>query len=134
MLKAVLDTNVLISSFFWKGPSRHIVDLAIANKIKSVTSPEILEEVEAVIYEDFPQVPYDKIEGIIRDILSYSQLIIPVPITAKKLRDLKDTKIIACAVSAKADYIVTGDKDLLVLKKYGEIQISNPKTFLDLFK
>jgi putative PIN family toxin of toxin-antitoxin system len=50
MLKAVLDTNILISSLFWKGPSRHIVDWAIANKIKSVTSPEILEEVEAVLY------------------------------------------------------------------------------------
>jgi len=134
MTRVVLDTNVLISSFFWKGPSRHIVDLAIANKIKSITSPEILEEVEAVLYEDFPQVPYDKIEGIIRDTLSYSQLIIPQQITVKRLRDLKDTKIIACAVSAKADYIVTGDKDLLVLKKYGGIQISNPKTFLDLFK
>jgi putative PIN family toxin of toxin-antitoxin system len=134
MTRVVLDTNVLISSFFWKGPSRHIVDLAIANKIKSITSPEILEEVEAVLYEDFPQVPYDKIEGVIRDILSYSQLIIPQQIMVKRLRDLKDTKIIACAVSAKADYIVTGDKDLLVLKKYGGIQISNPKTFLDLFK
>lgn len=134
MIKAVLDTNVLISSLFWKGPSRHIVDLAIANKIKSITSPEILEEVETVLYEDFKDVPYDKIEGIIRDILSYSQLIIPRQLTVKKLRDLKDTKIIACAVSSKANYIVTGDKDLLVLKKYGEVQISNPKTFLDLFK
>jgi putative PIN family toxin of toxin-antitoxin system len=101
MTKAVLDTNVLISGLFWKGPSRHIVDLAIANKIKSITSPEILQEVEAVLYEDFSQIPYDKIEGIIRDILSYSQLIIPRQVTIKKLRDLKDTKIIACALSAK---------------------------------
>ena len=76
MIKSVLDTNVLISSLFWKGASRRIVDLAIANKIKSITSPEILEEVEAVLYEDFKDVPYDKIEGIIRDILSYSQLVI----------------------------------------------------------
>jgi len=134
MIKAILDTNVLISSLFWKGPSRHIVDLAIANKIKSVTSPEILEEVETVLYEDFPQVSYDKIEGIIRDILSYSQLVIPRQITVKKLRDLKDTKIIACALSVKADYIVTGDKDLLVLKKYEGIRILTPKALLDLFK
>jgi len=42
--------------------------------------------------------------------------------------------IIACAVSAKADYIVTGDKDLLVLKKYKEIQIAAPRAFIDLFK
>lgn len=81
MLRAVLDTNLLISGIFWQGPSHHIVDLALANKIKSITSPEILEEVEAVLYEDFPQAPYDKIEGIIRDILSYSQLIIPRQVT-----------------------------------------------------
>ena len=134
MIKALLDTNVLISSLFWKGPSRRIVDLAIANKIKSVTSPEILEEVEVVLYEGFPQVPYARIEEIMRDILSYSQLVISSKITVKKLRDLKDTKIIACALSAKAGYIVTGDKDLLVLKEYKGIRIANPKTFLDLFK
>lgn len=134
MIKAVLDTNVLISSIFWKGPSRRIVDLAIANKIKSITSPEILEEVEAVLYEDFPQVPYAKIEEIMRDILSYSQLIIPRRFTVKRLRDIKDTKIIACALSAKADYVVTGDKDLLVLKKYESTKILTPKAFLDLFK
>lgn len=134
MIRAVLDTNILISGLFWKGPSRKVVDLAIANKIKSITSPEILEEVEAVLYEDFPQVPYDKIEEIVKDILSYSQLIIPQAITVKKLRDLKDAKIIACGLSAKADYIVTGDRDLLVLKKYKGIKISTPKAFLDLFK
>lgn len=134
MIKAVLDTNVLISSIFWKGPSRHIVDLAVANKIKSVTSPEILEEIESVLYEDFPQVPYDKIEGIIRDIMSHSQLIIPRQVTIKKLRDLKDAKIIACALGAKADYIVTGDKDLLVLAKYEAVKILTPRSFLDLFK
>lgn len=133
MIRAVLDTNILISGLFWKGPSRKVVDLAIANKIKSITSPEILEEVEAVLYEDFPQVPYDKIEEIVKDILSYSQLIIPQAITVKKLRDLKDAKIIACGLSAKAGYIVTGDKDLLVLKKYKGIKISTPGAFLDLF-
>lgn len=134
MLKAVLDTNILISSIFWHGPSRHIVDLAIANKFKAITSPEILEELESVLYEDFPQIPYSRIEEIIRDTLSYSQLIIPAEITIKKLRDIKDTKIIACALSAKTDYIVTGDKDLLVLKKYADIKITTPKIFLELFK
>lgn len=134
MIKVVLDTNILISSIFWKGPSRQIVDLAITHKIKSITSPEILEEVEAVLYEDFPQVPYEKIGDILRDILSHSELIIPNEVTVKRLRDLKDAKIVACGISAKADYIVTGDKDLIVLKKYKGIQIVSPKAFSDLFK
>jgi len=55
-------------------------------------------------------------------------------IMVKGLRDLKDTKIIACAISAKADYIVTGDKDLLILKEYKGIRILNPRNFLTLFK
>lgn len=129
MIKAVLDTNILISSIFWKGPTRRIVNLAISNKIISVTSPEILEEAEAVLYEDFPEVPYQRIEEIIRDILSYSQLIMIDEISVKGLRDIKDTKIIATAIKAKADYIVTGDKYLLVLKSYRGIQILNVKEF-----
>lgn len=133
MIKVVLDTNVLISSLFWKGNARSIVDLAISNKIKSVTSHEILEEAEAVLYEDFPEVPYNKIEEIIKDILSYSSVIEAGAVTVKGLRDIRDTKIIACAISAKTDYIITGDKDLLILKEYKGIKILNPKTFLDAF-
>lgn len=133
MIKVVLDTNVLISSLFWKGHSRSIVDLAISNKIKPITSPEILEETEAVLYEGFPGVPYNRIEEIIKDILSYSSVISASTITVKGLRDIKDTKIIACAISAKAEYIITGDKDLLILKEYKGIKILNPKTFLDAF-
>jgi predicted nucleic acid-binding protein len=41
--------------------------------------------------------------------------------------------IIACAVSATADYIVTGDEDLLVLKRYKNIVIINPRNFEALF-
>lgn len=130
MIKVVLDTNILISSLFWKGPPRSTVDLAIAGKVLSITSPEILEELESVLYEDFPEVPYDRIEEIIRDVLSYSRLTVVDRIDVKGLRDLKDAKIIACALSGKADYIVTGDKDLLVLKEYKGIKMLNPKTFL----
>ena len=131
MIKVVLDTNILISSLFWKGPPHRIVDLAIANKIQSITSPEILAEIETVLFEDFPGFPYQRIEEILRDILSYSQLITVEQIPVKELRDVRDTKIIACALSAKANYIVTGDKDLLVLKTYGGVSILNARIFLD---
>ncbi len=134
MIKVVLDTNILISSIFWKGNPRRIVALAITPKINSMTSPDILEEVEIVLYEDFSQIPYERIEDIIRDVLSYSSLVIVEDIPIKGLRDIKDTKIIACAIETKADYIVTGDKDLLVLKEYNGIKIINPNNFLALFK
>ena len=134
MIKAVLDTNILLSSLFWKGQPRKIVDLAIENKFRAVTSADILEELKCVLEEDFSQVPYDVMERILRDILSYSALVIPKKITVKNLRDFQDTKIIACALEAEAEYIVTGDKDLLVLKEYARIKITTAREFLEALK
>ena len=134
MIRAVLDSNVLISSLFSKGLPRHIVDLAIAQHIESITSPDILAEIESVLYEDFSDIPYSRIEEIIRDILSYSRLTPSEKISVKGLRDAADAKIIACAIAGKADYIVTGDKDLLALKEYKGIRIVTPKTFSEILK
>jgi|GEM_PF-2389972 len=58
MTKAVLDVNILISGLFWKGPSRRIVDFAVSGHIESITSPDILAELEAVLHEDFSDIPY----------------------------------------------------------------------------
>ena len=48
-------------------------------------------------------------------------------------RDKDDNKFIECAVDCDANYIITGDKDLLVLEKYNDIGIVTPKEFLDLY-
>ncbi|MFA4890003.1 MAG: putative toxin-antitoxin system toxin component, PIN family, partial [Candidatus Omnitrophota bacterium] len=76
----------------------------------------------------------NRIEKIIRDILSYSRLVATEKIFVKGLRDIKDAKIIACALAGKTGYIVTGDKDLLVLKEYKGVQIVTPRAFLDIIK
>src|SRR3989338_10894463 len=109
MINVVLDTNILISSLFWEGAPRQVVDLAAAYEILSVTSAEILQEVAAVLVEDFSGIPPDKIHQIIRDILSYSKVILPHNITLPlQLRDVKDAKILACAISGKVNYLITG--------------------------
>lgn len=134
MIRAVLDSNVLISSLFWKGLPRRIVDLAIAQHFEAITSLDILSEIESVLYEDFSDIPYSRIEEIIHDILSYSHLVLSEKIVIKGLRDADDAKIITCAIAGKADYIVTGDKDLLVLKEYKGIRIVIPKIFSEILK
>lgn len=131
MIRVVLDTNILIASIFWKGHCRKIVDLAVAGKIKSLTSVELLKEIEYVLFEDFSDMPYSRIDEIIRDVLSYSELVTTEEILITGLRDIKDTKVIACAIGGKADYIVTGDKDLLVIKVYSGIPILKPSEFLN---
>ncbi len=129
MIKVVFDTNVYISSVLWEGFPGRVVDLAVAGEIKSFTSIEILKEVKSVLIEKFPKIPYERVKGIVRDILSYSSIVVFKELNIDKLRDLKDIPILACAVSAKANYIVTGDKDLLILKEFKEIKIVNAKSF-----
>ena len=130
-MNVVLDTNILISSLFWKGLPRRIVDLAIAHRFESITSMEILKELESVLREDFTDIPAEKITDILKDILTYSKVIKTQKTFVKQLRDLSDLKIIACAVSAKANYIVTGDKDLLVLGKFKQTEIVTARFFLE---
>ena len=71
------------------------------------------------------------ITDILKDILTYSKVIKTQKTFVKQLRDLSDLKIIACAVSAKANYIVTGDKDLLVLGKFKQTEIVTARFFLE---
>jgi uncharacterized protein len=130
MIKVVFDTNVLISALFWKGAPRLAIDMAVAGKVMSFTSLEILEELANVLHGDF-KVPGDRIEEIMRDILSYSRLVSIESITVKNLRDLDDSKIIATALSAKAQYLVTGDKDLLVVGKHKNVEIVTLHEFLN---
>ena len=127
-MKVVIDTNVLISSLFWNGHPHRIVDLAISQNIQSVTCLEILQEFESVLREDF-QIPPARLKDILTDVLSYSQLV-RIKLTNVEIRDLDDLKVIACALSAEADYIITGDKDLLTLLKVNNIKIVTPADFI----
>ena len=131
-MKVVLDTNILISSLFWSGVPRLMVNLAISQEINSFTSIYILEELQSVLFESF-NLPKDKIKDIIKDVLSYSE-VIKTKDHHIKIRDQKDAKVIDCAISVKASYIITGDKDLLVLKQVKKIKILTPSDFLKTIK
>jgi putative PIN family toxin of toxin-antitoxin system len=133
MTKVLFDTNVLISALFWKGPAREVVDMAIAGKIGAFTSLEILEELKDVLCDSF-NVSDERVEEIVKDILSYSHLVSADKLLIKNLCDHKDNKIIAAAAAAKVKYLVTGDKDLLVLKVYKDIDIVTLREFLDNIK
>ena len=132
MIKVVLDTNILISSVFWKGAPRQVVDLALHHQIQNFTSIKILEELQSVLADDF-DVPATRLQDILRETLSYSALIKIEKIKIEVLRDKKDLHVVACAVKAGADYIVTGDKDLLTLGSYRGIKIVSASIFLSHF-
>lgn len=74
-----------------------------------------------------------KINQVVRDIKGSSQIVKPMK-KVHVVRHESDNKIIECAVEGKCEVIITGDKDLLVLKKYKKIKILTPSEFLDVFE
>lgn len=101
-------------------------------KIQVYTSPEILVELEKVLKRDFSEESV-LIQRQISLILEYAILVRPILEPDIVKADPDDNKIIACALAAKVDYIVSGDPHLYLLKEVFGIEILKPKDFLDMF-
>ena len=127
MLKAVLDTNILISATFWIGQPYEITRLAAGKKIACFTSIEILDEYARILKRDFKQEPV-QIEEKVKAIMLFSQMADPLVRINKIKEDPDDNKILEAAVEAKADFIVSGDGHLLKLKCYKGMRILTAKT------
>lgn len=135
-IRAVVDTNVLVSGLFGiKGsPSSQILLAIRTQKIILVTSPVIVEEIEEVINRGrivrFTKMSKDERADFMDKLIERSDVTAGKQLVQLVGRDIKDDKFLACAVEAKADYIITGDKDLLVLKEHEGIKIVTPREFL----
>ena len=132
MIKVVLDTNIFVSSIFWKKGNPHkIVELALDKKILSFTSLEILQELEKVLRRDFQETE-EIIQRQIALILEYSTVVKPSARIYVVKDDPEDNKIVECAISCNADYIVTGDRHLLDVDEYEGIKIVKAKKLVDI--
>lgn len=139
-MRAVLDTNILISALFWGGRPREVIDLAVSGRFQAITSAELLLELENVLTGDF-DLSEDRAALVLRDVLSYAEVVTTredshqafgeLPHGAAAIRDLDDLEVIAAALAARADHIITGDADLLSLNPLQHIQILTPAQFLD---
>ena len=132
-IKVVLDTNIFISSIFWTGNPHTIVGLALDKKIVVYTSPAILTELEKVLHRDFKE-DQEFVERQIALILEYAEIVRPLHQVNVVKEDPDDNKIIECALTAAADYIVSGDPHLTNLKEVFGIKIMKPKDFVEMFK
>lgn len=129
-MKIVLDTNVFVSGIFWSGPPHKIVTLWAENKITIMITKKILNEYFRILNE------IDKNGEIAK---KWCTLVIEnCPILEDKnyikiCRDPDDNKFLDCALTGKADYLVSGDKDLLSLNKIETIKIITPAKFLKIY-
>jgi putative PIN family toxin of toxin-antitoxin system len=133
--RVVVDTNVLISALLFKGALSRFVELWQKGKIVPVISKKIFEELRVVL--EYPKFSFskDELKSIIEhEILPYFEIVEVKEEVKGVCRDPEDDKFISCALSASADYIVSGDKDLCDLKQYGPIKIVRASDFLKTLK
>lgn len=130
-LRVVNDTNVWLSALYFSGKPAKIVNLIENKKITSVTSNFILQETNEKMVIDFDTPAYAA-NATIAYISSMSEI---VPLKGKNfdLRDPADNQVLETAVAGRCNYLITGDKDLLCLENYDQIQIVTPAQFIAKF-
>jgi uncharacterized protein len=126
-MNLVLDTNVLIAAFIAKGFCHILVEQCL--RVHSViTSEFILNELREKLTKKFKYSDADAttVEALLR---SRVRVVNPIPLEGNVCRDPDDDMVLATALTGKAACIITGDKDLLTLKKFGDIDILAPSEF-----
>jgi hypothetical protein len=122
-LKIIIDTNLWIRFLITKSFAR-LDDLLINNKIRIIFSEELLSEFIEVIQR--PDLAKYFTKNDLQNLLDFFDVyadFIEVSSKIKKCRDPKDDFLLSLAVDSKADYLLTGDNDLLNLKRIGKTKI-----------
>jgi len=134
-IKAVLDTNILVSLLFKKGLAKEFSKLMEKGSVEFYSSEEILGELARVL-------TYPKIEQVFKkaginkttaleSIIEILKIVNPkVKVDAVK-SDPLDNKVLECALEAGANYVVSGDRHLLELRRFRKIEILTAREFLE---
>lgn len=132
MIRAVIDTNVFVSSFFGGNP-RKVIDLWKNGQLRLCLSPGIVDEYIKVLYR-LGLDNEDGLEELLRFFARGHSIIFTHRMPSLKIvaEDPDDDKFMACAVALNAKYIISGDKALLAVEKYMGIRIVSSKVFLGL--
>ena len=130
-MRGVFDNNVLVSAALLGGVPRKAFDKILDNGIVLVSVPVLLELADVLNREKFNKyVTHDERMRFMVSFLKVAELI-EISETIIACRDPKDDKLLELAVCGNADFLVTGDKDLLVLNPFRRIEIITPREFLE---
>lgn len=134
MKRVVLDTNVLVSSLLLRGRLSKFADLWKSGEISPILSKETFDEFNKVLRYPKFSLSADEIKTILEDeVLPFFEVTDIENKISGVCRDPEDDMFLTAAVNAKAAAIVTGDNDLLELRKYQSIKILSPQDYLALF-
>ena len=130
MLRVVLDTNVYVSALHFGGLPLELLLLGRGEEVTFFASPAILGELTGVLTEKFHW-DEQRVTDAIATLGQFVVIIQPRRRLRVVRRDEADNRILECAVAAQADCIVSGDRDLLDLRRFRRIPIQTPRAFIE---
>lgn len=137
-MRAVVDTNVIVSAvLIRRGNERRILDAWRGGAFDLVTSPPLLEELGRVLsYPKIRSARWMTDAEIVEllEIVAAESVMVEGGLDIKASRDPNDDMLLAAAIEGHADYVVSGDRDLLTLKAYRSIPIVRPSAFLSVLR
>ena len=129
-MKVVIDTNIVVSGLLFGGKPLQILEAVIDGKIEAYTSEVLVEELLRILDEKF-RLPKERLTET-GELIRENFEILNSTTVIKVARDPDDDTVLAVAFEAGADYLISGDHDLLVLKRTGTIPIVDSEQFLRL--
>ena len=122
-LKVVFDTNVLISAWFWEGNESRLIKCVEEGIIDGYSSAQLFEELRRTLRYPRFSLSEEEVETICDYYLLVLKIVRPRQTINVMVEDPEDSRVLECAIEAKADYIVSGDHHLLKLGRFRGIEI-----------
>lgn len=130
---AVFDTNVFIAAIITEGICSKLLHRARIKEFSLVSCPFIMTEIRRTLSKKF-RLSHEETASAIEPIRAAIAEIIEHNLKITNIcRDADDNNVLACALAAKADFLVTGDSDLLEIRNFQDIKIVTPRDFEALF-
>lgn len=134
-VRLVLDTNTVLSGLLWGGTPGRLIDAAQTGRVDLASSAALLAELHGVLAR--PKFAAQLVRrGLTTDHLfdgyaALTRIVTPARIAPTIKHDPADDQVLACALAAQADLIVSGDAHLLTLKSFQNIPIATPASAVD---
>lgn len=131
MIRATIDTNVVVSGLLFGGIPLKILRAAFEQWFTWVTSPDLLSELESVLQLKKFSLSRAEIHDLTEPVMDAVEIVVPQKRLSVIKRCEADNRVLECAVEGQCEFIVTGDRrDLLSLREFHGIEIIEPRKFL----
>ena len=129
-MRAIIDTNVFIAGLLWRGSPHVLLEHARAGTLTVISSSTLIAELAGVLgrakFAAILSKTSTSLERTTAEVRQLAEIIDPPPLEHPVCRDSTDDHVLALALSANADMVVSGDDDLLVLGSFANIPIVTP--------